>query len=129
MVQAKGQAERYAKALPVDHGWPPFLLVADIGYCIEVYADFTGTGKAYAQFPDRERYWIMLEDLRDPDVRERHCVIWTDPKSLDPTDRADRVTLDIADLLATVARRIEKCGSKVGTSRRLLMRILFMIER
>lgn len=32
MVQAKGQAERYAKALPVDHGWPPFLLVAEIGY-------------------------------------------------------------------------------------------------
>ncbi|KPF91889.1 hypothetical protein IP81_07430 [Novosphingobium sp. AAP83] len=29
MVQAKGQAERYAKALPVSHGWPPFLLVAD----------------------------------------------------------------------------------------------------
>ena len=34
MVQAKGQAERYAKALPVDHGWPPFLLITDIGYCI-----------------------------------------------------------------------------------------------
>ena len=46
MVQAKGQAERYAKALPADQGWPPFLLVADIGYCIEVYADFTGTGKS-----------------------------------------------------------------------------------
>ena len=45
MVQAEGQAERYAKALPIDHGWPPFLLVADIGHCIEVYADFTGTGK------------------------------------------------------------------------------------
>ena len=43
MVQAKGQAERYAKALPADHGWPPFLLIADIGYCIEVYADFSGT--------------------------------------------------------------------------------------
>src|SRR3546814_18935585 len=99
MVQAKGQAERYAKALPVDHGWPPFLLVADIGYCIEVYADFTGTGKAYAQFPDRARYRIMLEDLRDPDVRERLCAIWTDPKSLDPTARAARVTRDIADLL------------------------------
>lgn len=26
MVQAKGQAERYAKALPVGHGWPPFLM-------------------------------------------------------------------------------------------------------
>lgn len=68
MVQAKGQAERYAKALPVDHRWPPFLLVTDIGYCIEVYADFTGSGKAYAQFPDRSRYRIMLEDLRDPDA-------------------------------------------------------------
>ena len=49
MVQAKGQAERYAKALPADHGWPPFLLVADIGYCIEVYADFTGTGKCISR--------------------------------------------------------------------------------
>lgn len=66
--QAKGQAERYAKAPPADHGWPPFLLVADIGYCIEVYADFTGTGKAYAQFPDRARYRIMLEELRDPEA-------------------------------------------------------------
>lgn len=64
MDAAKIQAERYAKALPVEHGWPPFLLVADIGYCIEVYADFTGTGKAYAQFPNRARYRIMLEDLR-----------------------------------------------------------------
>ena len=69
MVQAKGQAERYAKALPVAHGWPPFLLVADIGYCIEVYADFTGTEKTYAQFPDRSRYRIMLDDLRDEDIR------------------------------------------------------------
>lgn len=68
MLQAKGQAERYAKALPHEHGWPPFLLVTDIGYCIDVYADFTGTGKAYAQFPDRASYRIMLEDLHDEDV-------------------------------------------------------------
>src|SRR3546814_13008513 len=107
MVQAKGQAERYAKALPVDHGWPPFLLVADIGYCIEVYADFTGTGKAYAKFPYRARYRIMLEDLRDPDVRERLCAIWTDPKSLDPPARADRVPRKLTELIAPVARRLE----------------------
>ncbi|WP_408587695.1 class I SAM-dependent DNA methyltransferase [Novosphingobium sp.] len=125
MVQAKGQAERYAKALPVDHGWPPFLLVADIGYCIEVYADFTGTGKAYAQFPDRARYRIMLEDLRDPDVRDRLRAIWTDPKSLDPTARAARVTRDIADLLATVARRLEKRGYNAETTSGFLMRVLF----
>ena len=77
MVQAKGQAQRYAKALPVDHGWPPFLLVADIGYCIEVYADFTSTGKAYAQFLDRARYRIMLKDLVGPDVGKRLAAIWT----------------------------------------------------
>ena len=125
MVQAKGQAERYAKALPVDHGWPPFLLVADIGYCIEVYADFTGTGKAYAQFPDRARYRIMLEDLRDADVRDRLRAIWSDPKSLDPTARAARVTRDIADLLATVAKRIEKRGYNAETTSGFLMRVLF----
>lgn len=125
MVQAKGQAERYAKALPIDHGWPPFLLVADIGYCIEVYADFSGTGKAYAQFPDRARYRIMLEDLRDDKVRDRLRAIWTDPKSLDPAARAARVTRDIADLLATVARRLEKRGYDAETTSGFLMRVLF----
>ena len=88
MVQAKGQAERYAKALPADHGWPPFLLIVDVGYCIEVYADFTGTGKAYVQFPDRASFRIMLDDLRDATIRERLRAIWEDPKSLDPTAHA-----------------------------------------
>ena len=125
MVQAKGQAERYAKALPVDHGWPPFLLVADIGYCIEVYADFSGTGKSYAQFPDRSRYRVMLDDLRDPEVRERLAAIWDAPASLDPAARAARVTRDIADLLATVARRLEKRGHTAERTSGFLMRLLF----
>ena len=125
MVQAKGQAERYAKALPADHGWPPFLLVADIGYCIEVYADFSGTGKAYAQFPDRSRYRIMLEDLLDPEVRERLAATWTAPASLDPAARAARVTREIADQLATVARRLEKRGHTAERTSGFLMRLLF----
>ena len=125
MVQAKGQAERYAKALPADHGWPPLLLVADIGYCIEVYADFSGTGKSYAQFPDRSRYRIMLDDLRNPDVRERLAAIWDAPTSLDPAARAARVTRDIADLLATVARRLEKRGHTAERTSGFLMRLLF----
>jgi hypothetical protein len=125
MVQAKGQAERYARALPSDHGWPPFLLVVDVGYCIEVYADFTGTGRAYAQFPDRARYRIMLDDLHDEAVRARLHAIFTDPKSLDPTARAARVTRDIADLLATVARRIEKRGNNPERTSGFLMRVLF----
>ena len=125
MVQAKGQAERYAKALPADHGWPPFLLVADIGYCIEVYADFSGTGKSYAQFPDRSRYRIMLDDLAQPEVRERLAAIWDAPASLDPAARAARVTRDIADLLATVARRLEKRGHTAERTSGFLMRLLF----
>jgi hypothetical protein len=125
MVQAKGQAERYAKALPVDHGWPPFLLVADIGYCIEVYADFSATGKAYAQFPDRSRYRIMLDDLHDPEVRERLAAIWDAPASLDPSARSARVTRDIADLLATVARRLERRGHSAERTSGFLMRLLF----
>ena len=109
MVQAKGQAERYAKALPVDHGWPPFLLVADISFCIEVYADFTGTGKAYAQFPDRAPFCIMLHDLRDEDVCER-LAICTNPKSLNPAAIVASATRDIADLLAKLAPRLEGRG-------------------
>ena len=35
-------ARRQAKALPEPHGWPRFVLVCDVGHCIEVYADFTG---------------------------------------------------------------------------------------
>lgn len=125
MVQAKGQAERYAKALPVDHGWPPFLLVTDVRYCIEVYADFSGTGKGYAQFPDRSRYRIMLEDLRDPDVRERLAAIWDKPASLDPAARAAQVTRDIAELLATVARGLERRGHNAELVSGFLMRLLF----
>ncbi|MCX9147474.1 class I SAM-dependent DNA methyltransferase [Erythrobacter sp. WG] len=125
MVQAKGQAERYARALPADHGWPPFLLIADIGYCIEVYADFTGTGRAYAQFPDRSRYRIMLEDLHDPDVRERLRMIWTDPKALDPSIQSTRVTREIADLLAKVSKRLESRGHDAEAVSGFLMRVLF----
>ena len=125
MVQAKGQAERYAKALPIDHGWPPFLLVADIGYCIEVYADFTGTGKAYAQFPDRARYRIMLEDLHDADVRDRLRAIWSAPKTLDPAIQSAKVTREIADLLARVSKRLEARGYNAESVSAFLMRVLF----
>lgn len=124
MIQAKGQAERYAKALPADHGWPPFLLICDVGYCIEVYADFTRTGKAYTQFPDRNRFRIMLEDLRNHEVRERLAAIWTDPLSLDPTRESARVTRDIGNLLAALARRLEARHDATATSA-FLMRLLF----
>ena len=125
MTQAKRQAERYAKALPIDHGWPPFLMVTDVGYCIEVYADFSGTGKAYGQFPDRARYRVMLEDLRDADVRDRLAAIWNAPLSLDPSAETTRVTREIGDLIAVLARRLEKRGHTPDQTSDFLMRLLF----
>jgi hypothetical protein len=31
MLRARNQAEQYAKALPAADGWPPFLIVVDVG--------------------------------------------------------------------------------------------------
>ena len=53
------QAERYAKALPASEGWPPFLIVVDVGHSIELYADFSLTGKAYLPFPDPRTFRIL----------------------------------------------------------------------
>lgn len=125
MVEARGQAERYAKALPVDHGWPPFLLVTDVGHCVDVYADFSGTGKQYTQFPDAARFRIALEDLRDEDVRTRLATIWTDPLSLDPSKEAARVTREIAEHLAELSKRLEKREQNPTRVADFLMRCLF----
>lgn len=50
MLNAKRQAEEYARGLPASHGWPPFILVCDVGHCIEVYADFTDREKIIRSF-------------------------------------------------------------------------------
>lgn len=125
MVEARGQAERYAKALPIDHGWPPFLLVTDVGHCIDVYADFSGTGKQYTQFPDAARFRIALGDLRSEDVRARLGTIWTDPLSLDPSKEAARVTREIAGHLAELSKRLEKREQNPTRVADFLMRCLF----
>ena len=107
MRAAKRQAEDYARALPKEHGWPPFILVVDVGYAIEVYADFSGQGKNYAQFPDRAGYSIPLSGLHDRTVRARLRAIWSDPLALDPARHSAQVTRDIAERLARIARNLE----------------------
>jgi hypothetical protein len=64
------------------------------------------------------------EDLRDPKMRERLRTIWTDPQSLDPTRRAAEVTRDVADRLATIAKRLER-GHDPRQVATFLMRCLF----
>ena len=107
MRAAKRQAEDYARALPKEHGWPPFILVVDVGHVIEVYADFSGQGKNYAQFPDRDGYSIPLAGLRDQAIRDRLRAIWSTPHALDPAKRSAEVTRDIAERLARIALSLE----------------------
>lgn len=108
MIAAKKQAEDYARALPDDHPYPPFIMVADIGNVIEIYADFSGQGRNYAHFPDRQTYRLSMDDLLDSEVQDRLRAIWTDPHSLDPAKISAQVTEDIAERLARIARSLEK---------------------
>ncbi len=125
MLNAKRQAEEYAKALPAAHGWPPFILVCDVGHCIEVYADFSGQGKNYTQFPDRQGYRIYLEDLRKEEVRRRLQRIWLDPQGLDPTRIAAKATREIAERLAAVSKALEAKTHTPEDVALFLMRCLF----
>jgi hypothetical protein len=108
MRNARKQAEDYVFRLPAEHPAPPFIVVCDVGYVFEVYADFSGSGRAYTHFPDRKGFRIRLEDLRDEAVVARLKAIWTDPQSLDPTRESARVTREIAERLAEVSRRLER---------------------
>ncbi|WP_338402025.1 class I SAM-dependent DNA methyltransferase [Paragemmobacter straminiformis] len=125
MLRARNQADGYARAVSRADGWPPFLLVVDVGHVIEVYADFSGQGQGYTQFPDGKRYRIALEDLRTEAVRERLRLIWTDPQALDPSRVAAEVTREVADRLAALGKSFEGQGHKGEDVARFLMRCLF----
>ncbi len=124
MIAAKQQAESYARSLPDDHAYPPFILVADIGNVIEVYADFSGQGRNYAHFPDRQSYRLSMDDLLLPEVQERLRAIWTDPHSLDPARISAEVTEDIAQRLAKIAKSLERRYDPKDIAE-FLMRCLF----
>ena len=60
MIKARGQAERYVRALPAGEPNPPFLIVVDVGHTFELFADFSQAGKAYLPFPDpRDRKSVV----------------------------------------------------------------------
>jgi hypothetical protein len=125
MLRAAAQADTYIRALPAEEGRPPFLLTCDVGKTIEVYSEFTRSGATYVPFPDPRKHRIHLEDLREEKVRERLKRIWTDPDSLDPSKYAARVTREISDTLARLARTLEKDGYKVERVAHFIKRCLF----
>ena len=109
MLKARNQAERYAKLVP---DWPPFLIVCDVGHCLDLYADFSGAGKHYRPFtevrPAQRTHRVRLGDLADPEVRATLAAVWTDPASLDPARRSARATRQLAAKLAELAKRLER---------------------
>ncbi|HYE21209.1 MAG TPA: DNA methyltransferase [Tepidisphaeraceae bacterium] len=125
MIAARGQAEGYVRALPDDN--PPFLLVIDVGYSVELYADFSRLGKVYTPFPDALSHRLYLKDLPEPSVRDRLRGVWTDPLALDPSRRAAKVTRDIASLLAALAKSLEAVGHAPEAVAGFLMRCLFTL--
>lgn len=125
MLRARNQADGYARAVAREDGWPPFLLIVDVGHVIEVYADFSGQGQGYTQFPDGNRYRIALDDLRDEKTRARLHDIWTDPHSLDPSRVSAQVTRQVAGHLAELGRSFEAQGHAPEVVARFLMRALF----
>ncbi|MEL6644251.1 MAG: DNA methyltransferase [Pseudomonadota bacterium] len=124
MDAARRQAENYARALPVEHGYPPFLMVLDIGNELQIFADFSGQGKNYTHFPDRSSFRLSMDDLLDPAVQERLRLIWTDPHALDPARYSAQITQDIAERLARIALRLERHHDPHDVAS-FLMRCLF----
>jgi len=125
MVAARYQAEEYARALPDTEGWPPFIVVVDVGHSIQLFSNFARSGKSYVAFPDPQSFRITLGDLEKPDVRERLRLVWTRPLALDPSVRSAKVTREIAEQLAKLAKSLEASRHDPAAVAQFLIRCLF----
>ncbi|UYZ61055.1 class I SAM-dependent DNA methyltransferase [Hymenobacter latericus] len=141
MQQARHQALGYVRALPPQEPRPPFVVVVDVGFCLDLYANFSGTTDAYAPFLDllsglperREQqrhlganaYRVRLADLADEQVRQRLALLFTQPQELDPSRRAARVTRALAAQLAALSQQLEQAGHASEVVAQFLMRCLF----
>lgn len=92
--------------LPAEEGSPPFVLVVDVGFVFEVYAEFTRTGGNSLPFPSALNNRIPLTGLLKPEVRKQPRTIWLDPMSLDPSRQAAKATGDVAAKLAELGKSL-----------------------
>ena len=127
MLRAHGQAVAYVRHLPPSESRPPFVVVVDVGNVIELYSEFSQTGGAYIPFPDPRSYRIPLAALADPDIRARLRAVWLEPLSLDPSRASARVTREVSEKLAIVAKSLEAEGHSSEAVAGFLTRCLFSI--
>ena len=119
------RAEKYVLGLPPDEDRPPFVIVADVGYCFDLYTDFSCTGGLYLHYPDPRSHRTMLSDLQNSDVLDRLRSVWLDPMSLDLSRRAAKTTEEVAVHLASLARSLETDGHDPTLVGQFLMRCIF----
>lgn len=125
MQAARQQALGYVRALPAQEPRPLFVLVADVGYCIDVYSNFAGVGDSFVPFPDQTKFRLPLAALADEKTRTMLRQIFLDPKELDLSRRAARVTRELAARLAKLSEQLERAGHAPDVVAQFLMRCLF----
>ncbi|GAA4452184.1 hypothetical protein GCM10023189_15190 [Nibrella saemangeumensis] len=125
MEAARQQALGYVRALPADEPRPLFVLVVDVGYCIDIYSNFAGVGDSFIPFPDQTRYRLYLSALEQESTRAMLRQIFLEPRELDPSRRSARVTRELAGYLAGVSSQLERAGHPADTVAQFLMRCLF----
>jgi hypothetical protein len=122
---AHAQAQNYARALPAAEGRPPIIMVVDVGQVIQLFAEFSRTGGNYIPYPDPRSHQIKLQALRDEKIRQRLRLIWTNPMALDPSRANAKVTREVANVLASVAKSLEADGHPPHQIGAFLTRCLF----
>ena len=117
MEKAFYQAQSYTPFLPSK---PPFLITCDIGSHFEIWMSFSGN---YGGYGAREK--IDLDQLLNEKVFNRFVAIFNDPQSLNPEKYRARVTREVADTLAKLARWLEQQGYEPKEVANFLMRCIF----
>jgi hypothetical protein len=117
MEKAFYQALSYTPFLPSK---PPFVITCDIGSHFELWMSFSGN---YGGYGARET--IPLDRLLDEKVFDRFVAIFSDPQSLNPEKYRAKVTREVADTLAKLARWLEEQGNEPQEVSNFLMRCIF----
>jgi hypothetical protein len=122
MRDAYGQAIGYAASMDDP---PPLIVICDIGYCFDLYASFDRT--PHRPYPNALHHRIWLRDLLVPGTPHVETLrrVWTEPLALDPLRHAAKVTRQVAESIAELARSLEEKRHPPEVVAKFLMRCLF----